>query len=72
MLHTSHAFMALRRRLRLAVRAVAPSAVLLAMGRSPQVALGAVRLSLGRSTSEKAVDLAAKALIAAWRKLKKP
>jgi parallel beta-helix repeat protein len=30
MLHTSHAFMALRRRLRLAVRAVAPSAVLLA------------------------------------------
>lgn len=49
-----------------------PSAILLAMGRSPQVALGAVRLSLGRSSSEKAVALAAKALTAAWRKLKKP
>jgi cysteine desulfurase len=48
-----------------------PSAVLLAMGRSPQDALSAVRLSLGRSTSGKAVDLAARALTAAWRKIKK-
>jgi len=49
-----------------------PSGVLLAMGRSPQVALGAVRLSLGRGTTEKEVDTAARVLTAAWRKLKKP
>jgi len=46
-----------------------PSSVLLAMGRSPQVALGAVRLSLGRGTTDREVDRAAKALTAAWRKL---
>ncbi|HLH26369.1 MAG TPA: cysteine desulfurase family protein [Chloroflexota bacterium] len=44
-----------------------PSAVLLAMGLTRERALGAVRLSLGRWTTEPAVDRAAAALIAAGR-----
>ncbi|HHO49780.1 MAG TPA: cysteine desulfurase [Deltaproteobacteria bacterium] len=39
-----------------------PSAVLLAMGLEPMDALGAVRLSLGRSTTEAQIDRAAEAL----------
>jgi cysteine desulfurase len=46
-----------------------PSAVLLAMGISPERALGAVRLSLGRWTTEDEVDRAADALTTAWRQL---
>ena len=44
-----------------------PSAVLTAMGCSPEEALGAVRLSVGRLTTEAAVDAAAAALVEAWR-----
>jgi cysteine desulfurase len=44
-----------------------PSAVLLAMGLSRTRALGAVRLSLGRWTTEAEVDRAAEALVAAGR-----
>lgn len=40
-----------------------PSSVLLAMGVSREIALGAVRLSLGKFTTEVGVDLAATALI---------
>jgi len=46
-----------------------PSGVLLAMGVPPEVALGAVRLSLGRDTAEAEIDLAAEALASAWRRL---
>jgi cysteine desulfurase len=46
-----------------------PSAVLLAMGLDARRALGAVRLSLGRSTTEADVDLAAAALVRAGREL---
>ena len=45
------------------------SAVLLAMGIPPKVALGSVRLTLGRATTESAVDRAATALARAWRAL---
>lgn len=43
-----------------------PSGVLLAMGLSAERALGAVRLSLGKFTSEDEVDEAAAALVAGW------
>jgi len=46
-----------------------PSAVLLAMGLSRARSLGAVRLSLGRGTTEADVDRAAAALVAAGRAL---
>jgi cysteine desulfurase len=46
-----------------------PSAVLLAMGIPAQEALGAVRLTLGRATTESAVDRAAAALANAWHAL---
>jgi cysteine desulfurase len=46
-----------------------PSAVLLAMGVDPGRALGAVRLSLGRGTTEADVDEAARLLAAAARRL---
>src|SRR5690606_203621 len=46
-----------------------PSAVILAMGVSPAEALGAVRLTLGRGTTEDEVTRAATALIAAWRRV---
>lgn len=45
-----------------------PSAVLTAMGCNPEEALGAVRLSVGRLTTEAAVDAAAGALVEAWRR----
>lgn len=44
-----------------------PSAVLLAMGLSRADALGAVRLSLGRDTTEAQVDRAADLLVRAWQ-----
>lgn len=43
------------------------SAILLATGLDPQVALGAVRLSVGRHTTLEDVDAAANSLVAAWR-----
>jgi cysteine desulfurase len=46
-----------------------PSAVLLAMGLEAGVALGAVRLSLGRGTSRKQVVGAARALGRAWKEV---
>ncbi len=46
-----------------------PSAVLMAMGLSRERALGAVRLSVGRFTTEAEVDQAAEALVASWRSL---
>jgi cysteine desulfurase len=45
------------------------SAVLLAMGIPAEAALGSIRLTLGRSTNESAVDRAAIALGRAWREL---
>lgn len=42
------------------------SAVILAMGVSPEEALGSVRLTLGRSTTEDEVVRAAQALVSAW------
>lgn len=45
------------------------SSVLLAMGIEPQAALGSVRLSLGHATTAAEVDLAARALVASWRRL---
>ena len=44
-----------------------PSAVLTAMGVEPEAALGSVRLSLGRATSEQDVLRASRALGEAWR-----
>ncbi len=46
-----------------------PAATLLAMGISPEVALGAVRLSLGRGTTPAHIDQATQALSNAWRQL---
>jgi cysteine desulfurase len=46
-----------------------PSAILLAQGIAPDVALGAVRLSLGRLTTEPDIDAAAAALGNAWRQM---
>ncbi len=46
-----------------------PSAVLLAMGLDSVTALGAVRLSLGRGTTEEHTRKAALALSAAWRRV---
>jgi cysteine desulfurase len=45
------------------------SAVLLAMGIPAKAALGSVRLTLGRATTESAVERAATALARAWRAL---
>ena len=44
-----------------------PSGVLLAMGVDAEIALGAVRLSLGRGTTEKDVRDAARYLTRAWQ-----
>jgi cysteine desulfurase len=46
-----------------------PSAVLLVMGLQAAVALGAVRLSLGRGSSKKDVLDAARALVRAWKEV---
>lgn len=46
------------------------SAVILAMGIPHQEALGSVRLSLGRHTTDADVDRAADALAAAWKKVR--
>jgi len=43
------------------------SSVLTAMGLDATTALGAVRLSLGRSTTDALIDQAARALAKAWR-----
>jgi len=50
---------------------ITPSAVILAMGVSPEVARGSVRLTLGRGTTQADIDRAADALIAAWRAVAK-
>ena len=44
-----------------------PSAILLALGIARDIALGTVRLSLGRHTRQDDVDAAAEQLAAAWR-----
>lgn len=44
-----------------------PSATVLAMGVAPEVAVGTVRLSLGRSTTDDDVDRAVAALMAGYR-----
>lgn len=46
------------------------SAVILAMGIPHDEALGSVRLSLGRHTTDAEIDRAAEALAAAWRRLR--
>jgi cysteine desulfurase len=45
------------------------SAIILAMGVAPADALGSVRLTLGRGTTEEDVDRAARALVESWRRL---
>lgn len=50
---------------------IEPSAVLLAMGVAPDLALGALRLSLGRWSTEEGVDLAADRLVAAAQRLRR-
>jgi cysteine desulfurase len=47
------------------------SAIILAMGVAPEDALGSVRLTLGRGTTEEDVDRAARALAESWRRLAK-
>jgi len=47
------------------------SAIILAMGVAPADALGSVRLTLGRGTTEEDVDRAARALVKSWRRLAK-
>jgi cysteine desulfurase len=47
----------------------APSASLVAMGLDPGLALGPVRLSLGRDTTVQEVDQAAGLLVAGWKEL---
>jgi len=51
---------------------ITPSAVILAMGVSPAAALGSVRLTLGRGTTQADIDRAADALIAAWHAVSSP
>jgi cysteine desulfurase len=48
-----------------------PSSVLLAMSVDPESALGSVRLSLGRSTTSRDVERAARALVESWARLAK-
>ncbi|MCC6498590.1 MAG: cysteine desulfurase [Propionibacteriaceae bacterium] len=45
----------------------APAATLLAMGVAPELALGALRLTLGRATTRQQIDTAATAIIQSWR-----
>ena len=49
-----------------------PSAILLALGIPRDVALGAVRLSLGRKTTREDVEAAASSLASAWRLAARP
>ena len=49
-----------------------PSAILLALGIAPDAALGAVRLSLGHSTTKSDIATAADRLAAAWRAVAQP
>lgn len=46
-----------------------PSAILTTLGFSPEDALGSVRLSLGRGTTQAEIGIAASELVAAWRAL---
>lgn len=46
-----------------------PSAILTTLGFSPEDALGSVRLSLGRGTTQADIGIAASQLVAAWRAL---
>jgi cysteine desulfurase len=46
-----------------------PSASLTGIGISPEKALGAIRLSVGRSTTREDIQIAGKALAAAWRRV---
>lgn len=46
-----------------------PSAILTGIGISPEKALGAIRLSVGRSTTREDIQIAGKALAAAWRRV---
>jgi cysteine desulfurase len=46
-----------------------PSAILTALGLPRDQALGAVRLSLGRHTTESEITVAAAALVTAWQLL---
>jgi cysteine desulfurase len=48
-----------------------PSEVLLAMGLTPENALGSIRLSLGRATTQTEIEFAAKELARAWSTLSK-
>ena len=45
------------------------SAVILAMGIEPEEAVGSVRLTLGRGTTENDVVRAAEALVRSWKRL---
>ncbi len=47
-----------------------PSSIILALGYAPNVALGAVRLTSGRTTTETQIDAAADKLAAAWKSLR--
>jgi cysteine desulfurase len=47
-----------------------PSAILTALGIPREKALGAIRLSLGRSTTREDVALAASELASAWRSVR--
>jgi cysteine desulfurase len=49
--------------------ATAPCASLLAIGLDPGMAVGPVRLSLGRSTTVREVEDAARLLVSEWRRL---
>jgi len=48
-----------------------PSAIILAHGFAPEIALGAVRITLGRGTSEADINRAAAALADAWNRTKR-
>ncbi len=50
-------------------RAITVSHVLAAMGVSPEVALGTLRLSLGRGTTESDIEIAAQAIGRALKKI---
>jgi cysteine desulfurase len=47
-----------------------PAGILVAMGMATEIARGAVRLSLGRSTSEDQVAVVSSALVDAWRRVR--